>query len=179
LQLAGSPERSTLDINALGALGIDVVGRFASMRDDTALFSGSLGNVCALADLKMNRLLDTIDQWVRDFGMESRTDSVERFDATRIDQNPRLDINLKREGFDTVLWATGYRPDYSWLDVPVLDRKGRILHDGGVTHAPGLYVMGLPFLRRRKSTLIDGAGYDARDLARHLAAHIGGNSLAA
>ena len=67
-----------------------------------------------------------------------------------------------------VIWATGYRPDYSWLDVPVLDRKGRIRHDGGVVEAPGLYVMGLPFMRRRKSSFIDGTGDDAADLAAHL-----------
>jgi putative flavoprotein involved in K+ transport len=70
------------------------------------------------------------------------------------------------------VWATGFRPDYSWLDVPVLDRKGRIRHDGGVVDAPGLYVMGLPFLRRRKSTLIDGAGSDSLDLSEHLAAYL-------
>ena len=179
LQLAGSPERATLDINALTALGVNVVGRFAGIRDNTALFSGSLGNVCALADLKMNRLLDSIDEWITDMAIDGRIGPAERYDETRIDANPRLDIDLKAEGFSTVLWATGYRPDYSWLDVPVLDRKGRMLHDGGVTEAPGLYVMGLPFLRRRKSTLIDGAGSDARDLAAHLATHIGSTNLAA
>jgi len=67
-----------------------------------------------------------------------------------------------------VIWATGYRPDYSWLDVPVLDRKGRIRHDGGVVPAAGMYVLGLPFMRRRKSSFIDGAGDDAADLAAHL-----------
>ena len=67
----------------------------------------------------------------------------------------------------------GFRPDYTWLDVPVLDRKGNIRHDGGVvTEAPGLYALGLPFLRRRKSTLIDGVGDDARDLSAHLVPHL-------
>ena len=70
-------------------------------------------------------------------------------------------------GIGTVIWATGYRPD-SWLDVPVLDRNGRIRHDGGVAAAPGMYVMGLPFMRRRKSSFIDGAAGDAADLAAHL-----------
>ena len=77
-------------------------------------------------------------------------------------------MTLADAGIKTVLWATGYRPDYSWLHVPVLDRKGRIRHDGGVVDAPGMYVMGLPFLRRRKSSFIDGAGDDARDLVEHL-----------
>ena len=77
-------------------------------------------------------------------------------------------MDLNDGSIRTVLWATGYRPDYSWLDVPVLDRKGRIRHDGGVVDAPGMYVMGLPFMRRRKSSFIDGAGDDAADLAEHL-----------
>jgi putative flavoprotein involved in K+ transport len=71
------------------------------------------------------------------------------------------------------VWATGLRPDYSWLDVPVLDRKGRIRHDGGVVvDAPGMYLMGIPFLRRRKSSLIDGAADDARDLSDHLVRYL-------
>ena len=72
----------------------------------------------------------------------------------------------------TVVWATGFRPDLSFLQAAVLDRKGRIVHDGGVTPAPGLYVMSLPYLRRRRSTLIDGADADARDLADHLVGHL-------
>jgi putative flavoprotein involved in K+ transport len=72
-----------------------------------------------------------------------------------------------------VVWATGLRPDYSWLNVPVLDRKGMLRHDGGVVDAPGLYALGLPFLRRRKSTFIHGAEDDVRDLARHLHAYLG------
>jgi len=84
-------------------------------------------------------------------------------------------MDLVKHGIKTIIWATGYRPDYSWLDVPVLDRKGMIRHDGGVTAAPGLYLMGAPFLRRRKSTLIDGAGDDARDLSAHLASYLDGS----
>jgi putative flavoprotein involved in K+ transport len=83
----------------------------------------------------------------------------------------RLSLDLNGGSIRTAIWATGYRPDYSWLDVPVLDRKGRLQHDGGVVTAPGMYVLGLPFLRRRKSSFIDGAGDDAADLA----AHLGGN----
>ena len=68
--------------------------------------------------------------------------------------------------------ATGFRPDYSWFDVPVLDRKGLIRHDGGVVDSPGMYLMGMQFLRRRKSALIDGAGDDAKDLSEHLASYL-------
>src|SRR5437762_9998196 len=54
------------------------------------------------------------------------------------------------------------RPDYSWLDVPVIDGKGMVRHDGGVVDSPGMYLIGTPFLRRRKSSFIDGACDDAR-----------------
>ena len=71
-----------------------------------------------------------------------------------------------------MVWATGYRPDYRWLDVPVLDAKGRLRHDGGVVDAPGMYAMGLTFMRRRKSSFIHGAEDDARDLTAHLANYL-------
>lgn len=172
LQLIGSPERATLDLNGLRAEGVEIVGRLAGMRDGQSLFSGSLNNQCALADLKMNRLLDAIDEWVDDNGMEAEVEPTHRFEPTEVGTNPPLGWNLNDGDIKTVIWATGYRPDYSWLHVPVLDRKGRIRHDGGIADAPGLYVMGLPFLRRRKSSFIDGAGDDARDLAAHLSASL-------
>ena len=170
LQLVGTPERATLDLNALRRDGVEIVGRLAGLRDGQALFSGSLTNLCALADLKMNRLLDGFDEWVSANGRGGEFEPAHRFEPTRVDAEPRLAKDLADGSVKTVIWATGYRPDYSWLQVPVLDRKGRIRHDGGVAEAPGLYVMGLPFLRRRKSSFIDGAGDDARDLAAHLSA---------
>jgi putative flavoprotein involved in K+ transport len=134
-----------------------------------------LANVCALADLKMNRLLNLLDEWGRDAGIDDEVDPPQRFDATRVDTDPVLSVDLTSGEFHTIIWATGYRPDYSWLDVPVLDRKGQVRHDGGVvTDAPGLYVLGLPFLRRRRSTFIHGAGADTADLSAHLHATLSG-----
>jgi putative flavoprotein involved in K+ transport len=81
-------------------------------------------------------------------------------------------MNLKTGEVKAIIWATGYRPDYSWLEVPVLDRKGRLQHHGGVVSSPGMYLMGTQFMRRRKSALIDGAGDDARDLSAHLTSYL-------
>jgi len=78
-------------------------------------------------------------------------------------------IDLDAEGIRTVVWATGFRRRYPWLKVPGLYEAGEIRHDGGITPLPGLYVIGLYFLRRRKSSLIDGVGQDARELTAHLA----------
>jgi len=172
LQLVGTPERSTLDLNALSALGVRLVGRLAAIKDGKAQFSGSLRNQCALSDLKMGRLLDAIDQWAAANGLDGAIEAPSRPAPTYVEENPLLEMDLSRAGIKTIVWATGYRPDYSWLHVPVLDRKGHIRHDGGVTESPGMYVMGMQFLRRRKSALIDGAGDDARELSAHLADYL-------
>jgi len=177
LQLVGTPERTTLDLNALTSIGVKLVGRLAGIRDGKAQFSGSLKNHCALADLKMVRLLDTIDEWASANGIDAGVPPPHRFEPTKIDPAPPLEMDLTSGEIATILWTTGYRPDTSWLDVPVFDRKGRIRHDGGVIiDAPGMYLMGMPFLRRRKSSLIDGAGSDARDLSGHLKSFLDGGS---
>ncbi len=174
LQLTGSADRVTLDLNALTAIGVKLVGRLAGVSNGRVQFSGSLRNMCALSDLKMGRLLDTIDAWAKAKGFDDKVDPPRRLAPTEVEESPPLALDLTSGEIKTIIWATGFRPDYSWLDVPVLDRKGQIRHDGGVVCSPGLYVMGLQFLRRRKSVLIDGAGDDARDLSEHLAAYLDG-----
>ena len=178
LQLAGYADRRSIDLNSLTAIGVKLVGRLAGINEGKAQFSGSLRNVCALADLKMIRLLDTIDAWARENGRDGEVASPQRFETTAVEESPPLLLNLNRGKIKTIIWATGFRPDYSWLDIPVLDHKGSIRHDGGVVvEAPGLYLLGMPFLRRRKSSLIDGVGDDARDLSAHLAAYLSDRAL--
>ena len=172
LQLAGYADRRTIDLNSLSGIGVKLVGRLAGINDGRAQFSGSLRNVCALADLKMHRLLDTIDAWAMQNGLDDDVGPPHRFESTAVEESPPLLLNLTSGRVKTIIWATGFRPDYSWLDVPVLDHKGMIRHDGGVVEAPGLYLLGMPFLRRRKSSLIDGVGDDARDLSAHLASYL-------
>ena len=169
-QLVGSRERQILDLNSMTDMGVKLVGRLMNINGNTAQFSGSLRNVCALADLKMGRLLDTVDEWALVSRDASDFAPPERFDRTRVDDDPCLSLDLGDSSVKTILWATGYRADYGWLKVPVLDRKGKIRHDAGVvTDSPGMYVIGLPFLRRRKSSFIHGTEDDARYLTSHLA----------
>lgn len=168
-QLVGTPERTTLDLNALTAMGVELVGRAAMTRDSEMLFSGGLRNVISLADLKMDRLLNTFDTWA---GQDTDVKPPERFEPTHVPESKRLRLDLRGGEIRTVVWATGYRPDYSWLDVPVVDGKGRLNHDGGVVDSPGLYALGLPVLRRRKSTFIHGIEDDAREIVDHLATHL-------
>jgi putative flavoprotein involved in K+ transport len=174
-QLVGTPERATLDLNALVAIGVELVGRWAAVRDGSALFSGGLRNVCSLADLKMRRLLGVFDEWARAEGLDTEVDAPERDAPTEVARSPRLQLDLRSGEIRSIVWATGFQPDYRWLDVPVIDPKGRLLHDGGVVvDSPGLYALGLPVLRRRKSTFIHGIEDDAREVIGHLAGSLGG-----
>ena len=170
-QLVGTPERITLDLNALSDAGVELAGRLSTVRDGRALFSGGLRNLFALADLKMERLLDTFDEWARASSREE-FDRPERFEPTRVPLSSRLGLDLRNGEIRSIVWATGFRPDYSWLHVPVVDHKGHLRHNGGVVDAPGLYAIGLPVLRRRKSTFIHGAEDDAREVVEHLAGYL-------
>ena len=158
-QLAGGLR--TVGFNELQSLGVHLVGKFQGVRDGSAQFSGSLVNACALADLKLNRLLATIDEFAGGSG--------ERFEPTATPP-PTLSLDLRR--VRSVVWATGIKPDFSWVEVPAFDHRGRLKHDGGVTAWSGLYVLGLPVLRRRRSSFIDGASGDTAAIATKLCEHL-------
>ncbi len=178
-QLVGTPDRVTLDLQTLATSGVELVGRLAAVREGEALFSGGLRNALNLADLKLARLLDTFDEWAEQ--VELDVPAAERFAPVELAASPRLRLDLGSGEIGTIIWATGYRPDYSWLNVPeVVDAKGLLRHDGGVvTESPGLYALGLPVLRRRKSTFIHGIEDDAREVVAHLADHLPGAPAAA
>jgi putative flavoprotein involved in K+ transport len=149
------------------------------VRDGRALFSGGLRNVFSLADLKMNRLLDSFDEWALTSGRDGEMSAPERFAPTVAPAGSRLQLDLSSGEIATVVWSTGFRPDYGWLDVPVIDQKGQLRHAGGVVEdSPGLYALGLPVLRKRKSTFIYGITDDAREVIGHLAGHLSATSRA-
>ena len=175
-QLVGTPERRTLDLNVLTAMGVELVGRWAALRDGRALFSGGLRNVLALSDLKLERLLDTFDEWASTEGGNPEVGAPERFAQTEVPKSARWELDLRSGEIRAIIWATGFRPEYGWLDVPVLDAKGRLRHDGGVVDSPGLYALGLPVLRRRRSTFICGIEDDARDVVDHLGGYLAGDA---
>ena len=178
-QLAGTRDRRTIDLNALTDIGVQ------PRRQVRRSQRRGQGTVLGLAAQPMRprrpeaRSASRHDRRVgeRERG-RSRDRSAASFRADPVEDDPPLMLDLTKGRFQTIIWATGFRPDYSWLDIPVVDAKGYIRHDGGVVdEAPGMYVMGMPFLRRRKSTLIDGAADDANDLGDHLATYLDGDSL--
>jgi putative flavoprotein involved in K+ transport len=170
LQLIGTTDRRDLDLAALAAQGVEVVGRLASVDDRHLYFSGSLPNLVASADLKMGRLLDRIDEFAREHGLDDELDAPVRPQPVRL---ARATTRRRIDDVDAIVWATGVRADHRWIDDSLLDRYGVLRHDGGRSELPGLYVLGLPFLRRRKSIFIDGAGADAAELSVEVARHVG------
>jgi putative flavoprotein involved in K+ transport len=173
-QLTGTPQATTTDLNSLTAQGVRIVGRLGRVTDGVAQFSGSLPNTCALADLKMNRFLNRADEWATASSLDGELPPPHRFAPTHVDPRSPLELDLTTGEITTVLWATGFQPDHSWLDIPVRGRNGHIRHDGGVvTGAPGLYILGMPVLRTRASTYIHGAATDSEALADHLHSFLG------
>jgi putative flavoprotein involved in K+ transport len=172
LQLVGRPDRATLDLPTLEARGIRLAGRVVGVEGSRVSFADDLVAHTAASDARLARLLQRIDVFAARTGLDAEVGPPEPFRPFVWPAPSPARINLRDEGIRTVVWATGFRRLYPWLKVPALDERGEIRHEGGVTPFAGLYVIGLYFLRRRKSSFIDGVGRDAMDLTAHLAAHL-------
>jgi putative flavoprotein involved in K+ transport len=169
-QLIGRPG-APLDLPALARLGVRVVGRLVDATAGELRFADDLVATTAAADVKLAGLLARLDAFARSARIEAAPDGAFEPSWPRfVDAATR--IGLRESGIRTILWATGFRRNYSWLKVPVLDARGEIRHRGGVTSQPGLFAIGLPFLRRRNSNFIDGVGADAHVLAAAVATRL-------
>jgi len=141
------------------------------MASRTAMdFANDLAATTAAAEHKLVRMLERIDRGIDQRGISAGAPEPR---APVLLDAPAARIDLAASGVRTVIWATGYRLHYPWLDVPVLDRHGTIVEQGGITAAPGLYVLGLRWLRRRSSSFITGTGRDAHELTREVASFVG------
>jgi putative flavoprotein involved in K+ transport len=168
LQLVGRPDHRTLDLGVLRDAGVRLVGRVKGVEGGRVLLSEDLAETIASAERRLARLLGRIDDHVARTGQGEAVPPAEPLRPVAPPRAP-ASLDLRAEGIRTVLWATGYRRSYPWLHVPVLDARGEIRHAGGITPSPGLYVLGLQFLRRRNSSFLDGVGADAAAVVDHLA----------
>jgi putative flavoprotein involved in K+ transport len=110
--------------------GVRLVGRFAGIRDGTVQFSGSLRNKCELADLKLDRLLNTIDEWATDNGLDDSTPPPHRFPRTILPERPILGLDLTEDFAGAALFL-------SWWERPELLRLALIPTGGRRTRSPG------------------------------------------
>ncbi len=167
-QLVGTPENRDLDVGMLQNKGVRLTGRAVAIRGHRVIFADDLTDKVATADTHMMQLLAKIDEFIESTDSEARAVEPDTPEPIKPRSAP-TEIDLREDDIRTVVWATGYERRYPWLKVPVIDDRGEICHDGGVTPEPGLYVLGIRFQRRKNSNLIDGVGRDAEELSRHLA----------
>lgn len=178
LQLVGRPDHRSLDLASLQASGVRLAGRLVSVDGTRARFAADLGATVREAELRLLRVLDSIDDYVVDHGLEAEVHAPERFPIAQPDGAlERLDLDAA--GVSTVVWATGHRRPYPWLQIPVLDAHGELRQRRGVTPVPGLYVVGQRFQHWRRSNFIGGVGRDAALVARHVASSAARHELAA
>jgi putative flavoprotein involved in K+ transport len=173
----GDPRRITLDLASLADRGVRVVGRLLDVAGDVAYFADDLVATTAAADIKLASVLGRIDAFIATHGFDAPAPLPFEPHCLRF-PIACTELSLTLDGIASVVWATGFRRSYPWLRLPVLSESGEIVHQGGVTPEPGLYVLGLHFLRRRKSAFIDGVGDDARALAAHMERFIAGRRSA-
>lgn len=170
IQLHGSPVPQTLDLNALQALGVRLLGRFEAVDGPRIALGGNLAQSCAAADEAMWRMLGRIEEYA-DRHHAHATEEFVRPEPTSVPGCPPT-LDLDAEGISTVVWATGYLPNYDYLRLPIVGPDGRLIQTGGVTPVDGVYAVGLPFMRKRKSAFIDGVGEDAAVIVSHIEAYL-------
>jgi putative flavoprotein involved in K+ transport len=167
MQLVGRPDLTSIDLGTLRDIGVRVVGRAVGVRGSVLHINGDLDEMVGTAQARLERLLARIDQSAYAVGTPA-----EAWPARLAFEASPSTLDLEANGIQTVVWATGFKRNYRWLHVPVLDAAGEIIHLGGVTPSPGLYVLGLRFLRRWHPSFIDAVGADATALAADIERHL-------
>jgi putative flavoprotein involved in K+ transport len=163
----------TIDFRRFAARGMTLLGRAEVMRDGVMSFAPDLVNNLAHGDAAYASYLDAADAYANTASL----DLPEQPDARVVEPDPHCvvepirHLNLRDAGIATVIWATGYALDLSWIDIPVFDERGAPVHRRGVSNIPGLYFLGLQWLSRMESGFIYGVGHDADYLADHIAAN--------
>lgn len=170
LQLVGGRGGRDIDLNSLRNQGAEVVGRATDADGSSLKFERSLYGVVTAAEIRQQRLLQRIDTHIEVNNIRAPQDEMP--EPVQVEDGPSQ-LNLADRGIATILWATGYRREYPWLKIPVLTASGEIQQAGGVTPMAGLFTMGLPFMRRRNSTYIDGVGLDAWVISQRISRHLG------
>ncbi|MDZ4737084.1 MAG: NAD(P)/FAD-dependent oxidoreductase [Rhodospirillaceae bacterium] len=167
ISVSGAHGGNTVDFRRLAAQGMTLVGRTQSFKDGVLNFAPDLAHNLAKGDANYLSVLNEADAFVKRNGL----DLPEEPEARKVLPDPRcvtdpiLALNLKDAGITSIIWATGFAVDYSWLKVDAFDDKGKPKHQRGVSAEPGIYFLGLPWLSRRGSSFIWGVWHDARYLA--------------
>ena len=170
IAVSGAHGGETVDFRRLASRGMTLVGLTQSCENGVMHFASDLAENICKGDENYLSVLDEADAYIASNGLELPEDP----DARHIQAdpqcmtNPLLQLNLEQAGVTSIIWATGYTQDYSWLTVDALDDERKPSHQRGVSKEPGIYFLGLPWQSRRGSSFIWGVWHDAKYLADHM-----------
>ncbi|WP_146587850.1 flavin-containing monooxygenase [Puniceibacterium confluentis] len=171
IAVSGANGGQTVDFRRFAGNGITLLGMTEAYRDGTLTFAADLARNIAQGDANYLSVLDEADAYVAREGIDLPLDPTARDigpDPACV-RDPILELDLAAKGIKTIIWATGFTQDFSWLDVDAFDAVGKPQHENGVSSEPGVYFLGLPWLSMRGSAFIWGVWVDAKNLATHIA----------
>lgn len=150
----------------LHAMGIELLGRYAGSDGSKVYFADDLAASVDFGDARLKDMVGAVEAHCRKVG--AAMPAFEMPEPFRV--RTRSELDVEAEGIETVIWTSGYRPDYGWIDLPIFDEMGFPLQrDGCCVGVEGLYFMGVPWMRKLKSSILYGVGEDAELVARHIA----------
>ena len=170
ISVSGAHGGETVDLRRLATQGMMLVGRTESFKDGVMHFAQDLAGNITQGDATYLSVLDEADAYVARNGL----DLPQEPEARKIEPDPQcvtdpvLEVNLAEAGITSIVWATGFAVDYSWLKVDAVDEAGRPKHQRGISAEPGVYFLGLPWQSRRGSSFIWGVWHDAKFVADHI-----------
>jgi putative flavoprotein involved in K+ transport len=164
VQATGHGAGHDLHYRTLHASGVELLGRFAGAQDSKVYFADDLAATVDFGDARLKDMLKAFDTYCTATGRSAL--DFEWPEPLRLKSRTELDV--QREGIGTVIWTTGYRPEYRWVDLPVFDEMGFPIQVDGCTAVEGLYFMGVPWMRKFKSAILYGVAEDAELVAQHI-----------
>ncbi|MCT7654306.1 hypothetical protein MBH78_04835 [Oceanimonas sp. NS1] len=171
IAVSGARGGHTVDFRKLARQGLNLVGRTGAFANGKVTFEKDLAENIRNGDANYLALLDAADAYIARNGLDLPEEPQARtlLPDPECMTNPTLELDMAEAGITTIIWATGFSTDYSWLNVNAFDDKGKPQHKRGVSTEPGVYFIGLPWLSRRGSTFIWGVWHDAKHIADHIA----------
>lgn len=167
ISVSGAYGGQTMDFRRLGNEGVNLVGLTEAYTDGKLTFAGDLQENIARGDANYIEMLDLADAYIERNGLDLPEEPQARVAFADPDclSNPIREVDLAEAGITSIIWATGFRQDFSWMKVDAFDDKGAPVHQRGVSREPGIYFLGLPWQSRRGSTFIWGVWHDAKYIA--------------
>lgn len=171
IAVSGAYGGKTINFRALAHEGMQLVGLTQSFAEGKVRFQSDLADNLNRGDENYLSLLDAADAYIERNGLDLPEEPEARavLPEPACVSNPILELDMAEAGINTIIWATGFAVDYSWLQVDALDEQGKPQHQRGVSSEPGVYFVGLPWLSRRGSSFIWGVWHDAKHIADHIA----------